>query len=152
MIPDPQALARDLVSISALAGVPLTATEIRHELLRAPHKRPKLPAGVYAIYVFSLSSNPLTVLKVGKAGPKSKARFESQHYSPGSSNSNLSKSLLSNQNRWDSLGIQALDEDRVGDWIRANTDRDHFFFETEAPLVTLFEAFLQCKLRPLFEE
>jgi hypothetical protein len=55
-----------------------------------------------AAHVFSLSKNygdrvPAgrnRILKVGKAGCNSNARFQSQHYNPSSAPSNLAHSLL----------------------------------------------------------
>ena len=44
-----------------------------------------------AVYVFSEKSQ---VLKVGKVGPNSQARYTSQHYNPKSARSTLAKSLL----------------------------------------------------------
>jgi len=51
---------------------------------------------------------------------------------------------------WQQLGISAADESTVGDWLRANTNRDHFYL-SGSRLTHLLEAFLQCRLNPLFE-
>lgn len=151
MLPDPAGLIRDFANVSALAGVPVLADQVRHEVIRPPHSGLKLPTNVHAVYVFSLSSDPRIVLKVGKAGPKSLARFVSQHYLPSSSNSNLAKSLCGERQRRELLGISGVNADNVGEWLRTRTDRDHFFIVQGAPLIDLLESFLQCRLKPLYE-
>src|SRR5438094_4304118 len=87
-------LIADFVAVAALAGHTIRAEDIRHEFVPAPHARPQLPRGTSAVYVFSLASDESVVLKVGKVGPKSAARFGSQHYLPASAKSNLAKSVL----------------------------------------------------------
>jgi hypothetical protein len=93
------------------------------------------------------------VLKVGQVGPRSNARFLSQHYNPNSSRSNLAKSLLQHPETWPRLGVTALDEATVGDWIKTHTARDHFYLDAGQSklLLNLLEAFLHGRLRPLFE-
>src|SRR5262249_8497011 len=123
----------------------------RHEVIIPPHRKLALPQNLSAIYVFSLSSKPKIVLKVGKAGPNSVARFVSQHYLPSSCKSNLAKSICANQSTWEILGISSVDHARAGQWLRAYTNRDHFFMENGAAALSLLECFLQCRLKPLFE-
>ncbi len=53
------------------------------------------------------------MVKVGKVGANSSARFCSQHYLPGSSGSNLAKSLLSERVLWPYLGIDSLDVEGI---------------------------------------
>jgi hypothetical protein len=151
MLPNPRQLITDFAHVSEIAGVPVNERDIRHESFQAPHQRPKLPRDCCALYVFSLTTDGSIVLKVGKAGPKSAARFESQHYLPGSCNSNLGKSIVLNKEQWNRLGIPGVEEATIGDWLRNNTDRDHFFLTASPLVVNLFEVFLHCRLRPLFE-
>jgi hypothetical protein len=143
-------LIDDFVAVAALAGMPISQADIRHESISAPHKSPRFPRGTSAVYVFSLASDKSVVLKVGKVGPKSAARFVSQHYIPKSSKSNLAKSVLTQQSHWQKLGISLVEEDAIGDWLRTNTNRDHFYLKGSR-LTHLLEAFLQCRLNPLFE-
>ena len=76
-----------------LAGIQLSPHDIEIEKLPAPHKPPsRLPLGKMAVYVFHSGT---TCLKVGKAGPKSQARYTSQHYNPKSAMSTLAASMLS---------------------------------------------------------
>ncbi len=88
-------------------------------------------------------------LKVGKAGPRSVARYCSQHYGMNA-RSTLAKSLLANQSR---IGVSGLDERNVGEWIRQNTHRFNFLLPSAYGIfaMTLLEAFVQCRLKPEFE-
>jgi hypothetical protein len=138
----------------------LAAAGGTHERLLAPHEPPLLPNGKCAVYVFSRAHIPARagekmgslVLKVGKAGPNSQPRFRYQHYSPGSSDSNLAKSILQNKHCWPRLGIDSLDEMTVGVWLKSNTDRDHFLLDaSNEPLLESLENFLQVRLNPMFE-
>jgi hypothetical protein len=129
MIPDSDVL---LSGIGVLIG---PEARVTHEVLRAPHIPKSLPLGKCAVYVFSLSAaHGLTceagggrVLKVGRVGPNSNARFQSQHYNPGSAMSSLARSLLEGEGLWSYLGIERLNDTDMGAWIRRNTDRDHFY-------------------------
>lgn len=53
----------------------------------------------------------------------------------------------------DDIDIQGITKASVGDWIKANTDRYNFLLHSNHPirLLTLLEAFLQCRLNPAFE-
>jgi hypothetical protein len=76
---------QQLISEFLAALGPSSAITISHEGQPAPHTSHVLPIGKCAIYVFSLSegygstvpAGPSRVLKVGKAGPNSNARFQS---------------------------------------------------------------------------
>jgi hypothetical protein len=126
----------------------------------APHQQPPLPLGNGAVYVFSLSSAAAAkcgasencVLKVGRVGPNSDARFRSQHYLPRSARSNLAASLLRADYMWKQLGIETLSEANVKEWLLGNTDRDHFFIRAEqASVLPSLEAFVRARVRPIFE-
>lgn len=153
MSPETQSLISDFVQVARLSGMPITTEDVGHERLCAPHRQPPLPSGRMAAYVFSLAAQPSVVLKVGKAGPNSNARFQSQHYIAYGSKSNLAKSILENPDAWPKLRIQNIDSQTVGDWIKRNACRDHFFLSADKPpgLLHLLEAFLQCRLKPMFE-
>ena len=144
----PKELLYDFVQAAKLAGIAISETDISAEELPAPHSPPSsLPRGKIAVYVFSWRNE---CLKVGKVGPRSQARYTSQHYSPGSSNSNLAKSILKEKKE---LGLADLDKTKIGNWIRKNTDRINFIVDASLgiPTLTLLEAFLQCRLKPKFE-
>jgi len=141
-------LLDDFRTAVGLAGVSLPPTALSFETLPAPHKPPSvLPAGKMAVYVFVWNGR---CLKVGKVGPKSQARFTSQHYSPASSNSNLAKSLVAGHGK---LGLSSITDSNVGAWIKTNVDRVNFLLDVEygIPVLTLLESFLQCRLNPIFE-
>ena len=89
------------------------------------------------------------VLKVGRAGSKSQARYTSQHYT-GSAPSTLRGSLLADPTM---VSKHGLDMRNVSDWIRENTDRVNFILDAKAgPFVlALLETFVQCRLKPVYE-
>lgn len=141
-------LAKDFIKVAGLAGVSLSVDDLIVESFCAPHKSPsRLPDGKMAVYVFCHGSR---VLKVGKAGPNSNARYTSHHYNPKSAGSTLAGSILKHGPE---IGIHGVTKTDVGDWIRANTGRCNFFLDSGHPyrLLTLLESFLQCKLDPCFE-
>lgn len=89
-------------------------------------------------------------LKVGKVGPRSQARFTSQHYNPNSSQSNLAKSLIVHKNE---LNIPVLSDQIVGKWIKNNTDRVNILIDSShgVALLSLMESFFLCRFKPFFE-
>lgn len=140
-------LIRDFYKVAELSGVELPTNALNYEVLPAPHLPPSsIPLGAMAVYVFSWNGH---CLKVGKVGAKSHARYTSQHYNSKSSNSNLSKSLLKT---CENLNID-ITEETVGAWIKNNVDRINYHLDEKCGIRTLslFEAFLQCRLKPKFE-
>ena len=145
---DTAQLLTDFLKVSALAGKSLNDEDIVVQHTKSPHVPPtKLPPGKMAVYVFSHNQ---TVLKVGKAGPKSNARFCSQHYRAGSAPSTLAASLLKDAH---SAAAHSLTIENAGIWIRQNTDRINFLLRVECGIavLSLLESFLQCRLKPKFE-
>lgn len=141
-------LAENFRKVAELSGICVSSGDVIAESFPAPHRPPtRLPVGRMAVYVFCHQGR---ALKVGKAGPNSEARYTSQHYSPNAARSTLAASLL---RRGDEIGVEGLTQASVGDWIRANTDRYNFLLDRDQPirLLTLLEAFLQCRLDPVFE-
>jgi hypothetical protein len=100
-----------------------------------------------AVYIFYNGSE---VLKVGKVGPNSHARFTTQHYNATSANSTLAASILADRER---LGLQKMDGAGVGSWIKQNVGRVNFLMDASlgVPVLTLLESFLQCRMRPRYE-
>jgi len=144
----PDEIAADFVTVVRLAGVELTPGAIEVEKLPAPHLPPtRLPAGRMAVSVFAQGSE---VLKVGKVGAKSQARYTSQHYNPGSALSTLAASILADGERY---GLSEADTPRVGQWIRESVDRFNFLIDERLGMrvLTLLEVFLQCRLSPRYE-
>ena|SRR5437016_6309571 len=157
MTTEPKEIIDAFLQVAELAHLPLTSAQIRHELLPPPHKRPSsLPPGLQGVYAFLLGDR---CLKVGKVGPKTQARFTSQHYGMNAP-STLTKSILANRQRLADLlaperrdEVTTLNEVTVGAWIERNTARLHIFLPNSAgPLaLALLEAFVQCRLNPVFE-
>lgn len=153
MIKNVEQLLQDFNKAAKLSGFNLTEEPIRHELLSAPHKPPTLPKNNYVVYVFSLQAPRNIILKVGKVGPNSNARFQSHHYAVGRAKSSLANSLITKPEILEKY--QTMISGEIDDWIKSNTDRNHFFIsksELKAGYLTsLLEIFLQCRLQPLFE-
>ena len=165
---DPKKLIDAFMKVLRLAGIRPASIKLAREclsleveVLPAPHKPTKLRDGRMAVYVFYDASafkylSNSNCLKVGKVGLRSKARYENQHYNPGSSKSNLAKSLLNDDDfKRDHRRII-----KIGSWIKNNTGRINFLLDAEAMLatetspmhvITLLEAFLQCYLQPKYE-
>jgi hypothetical protein len=152
------ALLSEFADVSRLSGINLPASQMQFERLPAPHSRPsELPVGKCAVYGFLFRGR---CLKVGKVGPRSGARFCSHHYVMGSSQSNLAKTILANKpviaglvGTNEAASIEALDEVTIGPWLETSTARFHILCpqEINGPALSLLEAFVQCRLDPLFE-
>ena len=145
---NPEQVLADFATVAQLAGVTLAADDLRVEALPAPHAPPtRLPAGYMAVYVFTHDGD---VLKVGKVGPKSQARYTSQHYNAGSAPRTLAASMIGDADR---LGLGDAERAELGNWIRMNVDRVNILLRADlgVPVLTLLESFLQCRLRPRYE-
>ena len=142
----PEEILDDFLVTARVAHTPVERTAVQIEVLRMPHRPTSLPRGKMAVYVFSDRER---VLKVGKAGPRSGARYTSQHYT-GSANSSLAGSLLAEA---DFAARSGLNRRNVRAWIRENTDRVNFLLDARAGLLVLglLEAFVQCRLKPAYE-
>ena len=138
----------DFKKVADLAGYKLSDANLALEYLKAPHTPPSLlPKSRFAVYIFFWNDQ---CIKVGKVGPKSQARYTSQHYSPNSSKSNLAKSLLAHKNE---LNLPVLNDQNVGNWIKYNTDRANILIDSSYGvfLLSLMESFFQCRYKPIFE-
>ena len=158
MIDNPGTLLREFAESANETGIAVESVE--HEAQLAPHQPHKLPAGKCAVYVFSLSlkygvvcpAGVNRVLKVGRVGPRSNARFLSQHYNPRSARSTLAGSLVKSSVLWRYLGIIEMSEATVGEWIRDNLDRDNFYLSaTRVSELPILERYLRGRLGPVFE-
>ncbi|MCX6566899.1 MAG: hypothetical protein NTW38_10860 [Candidatus Aminicenantes bacterium] len=140
------------------ASIGITQDSIDFEFHAAPHEQPSiLPAGMVAIYWFSLNR---TCLKVGQAGAKSSPRYTSQHYNPGSTDSNLAKSILKHREMIASIvpdsqraAVISLSESTVGTWMKAHLTRCNLLVDKSfgRPALSFLETFVQARLQPLFE-
>ena len=155
---NPVPLREDFLEVARLAGASIPREALRIELLPAPHRRPsRLPPGGQAVYAFFLGDR---CLKVGKAGPKTNARFTSQHYGFNAP-STLAKSIDASRDLVARLLSEATgaketplpQRDRLGQWIERNTSRLNAFIPVSSGqfALALLEAFLQCRFKPVFE-
>ncbi len=155
---DPNEMVETFIEIARLVSVQFGNHEVQQELLPAPHRRPTaLPSGTQVVYAFLFGN---VCLKVGKAGPKTKARFTSQHYSVNGAPSTLAKSIINDKSILFAAlptsyrsNVEAVNEATVGSWIESNATRFHVFIPSAAgqfPL-SLLEGFVQCRLEPIFE-
>lgn len=129
-----------------LTGLELDVSNIIVDDLECPHEPKSLPHGKMAVYIFQRGDR---YLKIGKVGPKSNARFRSQHYNPNRAKSNLAKSLLNDPE----MNTFNLNEKNIEKWIKENTQRIDILIEKNAGIFVLnfLEAFLHCKFRPEYE-
>ena len=160
MIKQPASLISHFEEALGPAGLEAVRSRVEHEAKPAPHKSHSLTTGKCAVYVFSLSkawgsgcaAGADRVLKVGKAGLTSNARFQSQHYNPNSARSTLAGSLLRCRVLWPYLGIANLTEADVGEWIRKNVDRDNFYLDvSDQGLLGQLETYIRGVLGSMFE-
>lgn len=138
----------DFLHVARLAQHELTPEDIKLIELPAPHRPPSsLPAGCFAVYIFFYRDG--RCLKVGKVGPSSPARYCSQHYGMNA-RSTVAKSLLKGQAL---LGLDGLSKETIRKWICENTERVNLLLPAaKGPFVlSLLEAFMQCRLDPIFE-
>ena len=145
---NPEQLRDDFLVVAKLGGIEIEPDDIGIETLMMPHKPPNnLPKGKMAVYVFSMGES---VLKVGKAGRNSQARYTSQHYNPGSAPSTLAASILKDENAVQKYG---LNEENISDWIKESTGRVNFLLDADMGkwVLNLLEAFVQCRLQPRYE-
>lgn len=156
-VENPAGLIREF--LAALQPLRLAGT-VQHDHQPAPHKGKQLPSNQCAVYVFTLSSKygattsagANRALKVGKAGAKCSARFQSQHYGTRTAPSTLALTLLKTTVLWPYLGVVSLDESNVRAWIEQNTDRDNFLLAAEdEPILGKLETYLKGRLGPVFE-
>ncbi len=86
MLTDPAVLIGDFSAAAGELGIDGWPCGLHGEVLLAPHRQAALWPGFGAVYAFALSARTTSaagagmVLKVGKVGPNSDARFRSQHY------------------------------------------------------------------------
>ena len=139
---------QDLVKVLCIAGIAYKDGDIQIEDLGVPHVPPKtIPEGKMAVYSFFYNGR---ALKVGKAGPKSKARYTSLHYSSGSAPSTLAASL---EKKPELIGLVTSDVTDSKQWIKQNTQRINFVINNSlgVDVLNLIEAFLIAKLSPVYE-
>lgn len=141
---------KDFINVAELAYADVNLDNFEKEFMAAPHNPPSnLPNGKMAIYGFWIDSE---WLKIGRVGPKSIARYTSQHYNPNSARSTLAKSLLNDNSIWNEKD-KTKPED-IGEWIKNNTYRVNILLDSnhDKLLLALLEAFLHLRLKPRYEQ
>ena len=99
-------------------------------------------------YGATTSAGANRALKVGKAGAKCSARFQSQHYDENAT-STLALTLLKTTVLWPYLGVVSLDELNVRAWIEQNTHRHNFLLAAEdEPILGKLETYLKAGSAP----
>jgi hypothetical protein len=144
---------------AAIQGLGPARAEVRVERLGRPHMSSALPSGWQGVYGFRYDG---TWLKVGKAGPKSAARWVSQHYNPRGAMSTLAFSLVK-YGHFATTEHSALPRlqpklrtvfpDEIGEWIRRNTTRVNLLIRSEMGTAGLsrLESIAHRLLQPVFE-
>ena len=137
-----------LVNVSKETGFNLNEEDLKLIIWPAgqnTHVPKSLPKFKSADYIFKWRDE---YLKVGKVNSNSNARFQSQHYNPDSSKSNLSKSILLDRELSKLVG-----NSNVGDWIKINTTRYNILIPDNLGrnFVHFVEAFFILKCSPRFE-
>lgn len=124
-----------------------SVSDIVVDIRPRPHKQKGLMCGRMAVYCFFLNGQ---TLKIGIAGPRSDARFRSQHYNPRSAGSTLAGSLIKYPAK---AGISDIQVDSIGDWIRAQTDRMDILLPADwgRQLLCRLESFLHLIWNPVYE-
>ena len=89
----------DFARAAVIAGPKCDVSDIIVEVAAKPHKPSGLPIGKMAVYCFFLNRQ---ALKIGIAGPKSGARYRSQHYNPNSAQSTTRRVYFeASKKNWD---------------------------------------------------
>ena len=138
-----------------LTNIEVSATYMKNG---PSHNPTSLPKGMCGVYVFM---NNQYCFKVGKAGAKSKARWNSHHYNLDETTpSTLPKSILKNKNRFklcypteNHQSIDVLEKANIQHWIKNNMSRIELLIQdnNDSFALNLLEALTQFHLKPIFE-
>lgn len=138
-------------NITETLGDKLDKSKYYIEYMGCPHTYPKkLPDGYAAIYMFACKkeNGEYEFLKIGKANPKSSARFVSQHYGFNAP-STLAKSICRDE-YYINLGVNV---DNVKEWMFNNLYRINIYIriDNDTAITELVEVILHYKFRPKYE-
>ena len=132
--------------VSSVLGKPID--RMKYEIIDRgiPHQPKALSSGMMGVYTFWYEGK---FIKIGKAGPKSGARFLSQHYNPQSAKSTLAASILADKRMQD----KGIFDSNVGDWIKNNCRRIDILLNSDLGIfaLELIEAALHYKYEPIYE-
>ena len=135
-----------IVDISKMLGRPIEKEKYKIIDLGCPHQPLSLPNQMMGVYAFWYADK---FLKIGKAGPRSNARFLSQHYNPRSARSTLAASILTDIE----MQNKGITKDNIADWIKNNCRRIDIVFDVDVGIfaIELIEAALHYKYEPIYE-
>ncbi len=127
---------------------PINRDDFEIEVLPPPHFPRALPPGKQSVFAFYWPEKD-RFLTVALAGPNSNARFQSQHYLPASSGSNLARKILQHK---EDLGIEDVDENTVGLWMKGNLARVNVYLPASVSKEVLkyLKDYLKLIWRPAF--
>ena len=138
-----------------ITNISISATFMKNS---SAHSPTTLQTGWCGVYVFM---NDKCCFKVGKAGVKSKARWNSHHYNLDESTpSTLPKSIMKHKNKFKQQysiekhkEIDSLAKSNIQNWIKQNMSRIEFLFQDNGDsfALGLLEAVAQFHLKPIFE-
>ena len=132
--------------VSEILGKPIDKEKYQVIDRGVPHEPKSMGSGKMGVYTFCYNEQ---FLKIGKAGPKSNARFLSQHYNFKSAQSTLAASLLSDKN----MISEGINQYNVGEWIKNKCRRIDILLDSNLGIFTLelIEAILHYKYEPVYE-
>ena len=143
------------VEFEKLTNIEVSATYMKNGSSHAPTT---LQKGMCGVYVFM---NEQHCFKVGKAGAKSKARWNSHHYNLDETTpSTLPKSIIKNINKFKQCypieghdEINNLKKSNIQKWIKTNMSRIELLIQdnNDCFALNLLEALAQFHLKPIFE-
>jgi len=118
------------------------------EVLPPPHFPRAMPPGKQSVFAFYWPKQGQFLL-VALAGPNSNARFQSQHYLPASSGSNLARKILQHKK---TLGIEDLEKATVGMWMKGNLARINIFLpaSVDKEILKYLKDYLKLIWSPMF--
>ena len=149
-------ILQTLSSVFNAIGKNIDLSNINITFQDSGHDNPIFCEGKMYIYSFWFDKieNPL---KIGKAGPKSKARYTHHHYNCNSSRSCLAKQILSDTNFIKNYNVDVSSGKKLNEWIHKNCKRINiempYDIDNEYDLFTLelIEAILHNMYAPLYE-
>jgi hypothetical protein len=122
------------------------------------HEPTNLSKTKSGVYVFLTDE---FCFKVGKAGSKSQARWNSHHYNLDETTpSTLPKSIIKNKSKFKNcftsekhLSIDEINRENVQSWVKGNLARIEFIIPIQKDkfALNLLEAIAQYELKPIFE-
>ena len=143
------------VEFERLTNMSVSATFMEHG---NSHNPTTLQTGWCGVYVFM---NESCCFKVGKAGAKSKARWNSHHYNLDETTpSTLPKSIMKHREEFKRQypankhrEIDTLSKANIQNWIKNNMSRIEFLIKDNGDsfALGLLEALAQYRLKPIFE-